>query len=74
MLEDNSDNVFISVTALGDDETQEILNIVEYEIAGTRYNADNGRIGPISLKANTMEYIDIKLEFKEKMLLRLDVY
>lgn len=74
MLEDDSNNVFVSVTALGDDGTQETLNIVEYEIAGIKYNADKGRIGPISLKANTMEHIDIKLEFKEKMLLRLDVH
>ena len=73
MLEDNCDNVFMSITALGDDGAQETLKIVEYEINGIKYEANKGKIGPIALKANTMEHIDIKLEFSEKMLLRLDV-
>lgn len=74
MPEDDRDNVFLSVTALGDDRKQEDLNIVEYEIAGIKYKADKGKIGPISLKANTMKHINIKLELNEKMLLRLDVH
>lgn len=73
MLEDNCDNVFMSITALGDDGAQETLKIVEYEINGIKYEANKGKIGPIALKANIMEHIDIKLEFSEKMLLRLDV-
>lgn len=74
MVEDDSNNVYISVTALGDDGAQETLNIVEYEMAGVKHIADKGKIGPISLKANIMEHIDIKLELNEKMLLRLDVH
>lgn len=74
MVEDDSNNVYISVTALGDDGTQEMLNIVEYEMAGIKHIAEKGKIGPISLKANTMEHIGIKLELNEKMLLRLDVH
>lgn len=74
MVEDDSNNVYISVTALGDDGTQETLNIVEYEMAGIKHIAEKGKIGPISLKANTMEHIGIKLELNEKMLLRLDVH
>lgn len=74
MLEDDSNNVFISVMALGDDGTQETLKILEYKLAGVKFIADKGKIGPISLKANVMEYIGIKLELSEKMLLRLDVH
>lgn len=74
MVEDDSNNVFLSVTALGDDGSQENLKIVEYEMAGIKYRPDKGKIGPISLRANTMEHIDIRLELNEKMLLRLDIH
>lgn len=73
MMEDNCTDIYISVTAIGDDGRTEKLNILEYEMNGEKHSVNGGRIGPLSLKGNTMEHVDITLELKEKMLIKLDV-
>lgn len=73
MVEDDSDDVYISVSAMGDDGRLEDILIKEYEKDGINYKAEKTIIGPIKLKGKTMEHISLKLEYSEKMRIKLDV-
>ena len=73
MVEDDSDDVYISVSAMGDDGRLEEILIKEYEKDGITYKAEKSKIGPIKLKGKTMEHVSLKLEYSEKMRIKLDV-
>lgn len=73
MLEDNCTDIYLSVTAIGDDGRTEKLTILEYEMNGEIHSVNSEKIGPLSLKGNTMEHVELTLELKEKMLIKLDV-
>lgn len=59
MVDDDCDNVYLSISALGDDGRLEEVHVSEYEKDGIVTIVDKSKIGPISLKANTMEHISM---------------
>lgn len=73
MMEDNCTDIYVSVTAIGDDGRAERLTILEYEMNGEKHSVNGEKIGPLTLKGNTMEHVELTLELKEKMLIKLDV-
>lgn len=73
MMEDDCTDVYLSVTAIGDDGTKEPLIISSYEKNGCVEIVNSTKAGPFRLKGNVMEQIELSLELKEKMLIKLDV-
>lgn len=73
MLEDNCENVYISVTAIGDDGMQENLKIARYEIKGIVTDVNKEIIGPLRMEGNVMQQVTLKLEHNEKMRLKLNI-
>ena len=73
MVEDDCDNVYLSISALGDDGRLEEVLVTEYEKDGVVTKVEKNKIGPISLKGKKMEHVSMKLEYTEKMRIKLDV-
>lgn len=72
-LENDCENAYLSINAIGDDGMPEAILIQEYEKDGIKVLSNKNKIGPICLKGKNMEHISLKLEYSEKMRLRLDI-
>lgn len=73
MVEDDCENAYITINALGEDGQLEPINIIEYEMFGTVQQSNSNKIGPLKLEGGEMEHITLKLEYDEKLRLKVDV-